>query len=741
MVRRRFFAFLCALFVMSLPVLAQVADQHAAKTPSASARQTGKPPQGLNLIQNIVFIIKENRTFDQMFGAFPGANGATTGVLSTGQVVPLGQVPDETYPLDPEHDFGGAVEAMDGGLMDRFDLLANGNVNGNLLSYTEAQQADIPNYYNYASNFVLADNMFSSIKADSFTNHLYTVAAQDTGAIQLKQASKPQGNPGWGCDDPATFNALILDSVGNLSEQFPCWDFQTLADSLQNAGISWKFYAPPQGAIGYNFSTLDAINHIRNTSLWTTNIAPDTQFVSDVASGNLPAVSWLVTGNGSEHPNGASLCYGENWTVQQLNAIMNSPYWNSAAIFITWDDYGGFYDHVYPPSVDQLGLGPRVPLLIISPYAQTGASGAGYISHTQYEFSSVLKFVEEVFGLPPLTQRDANANDTTDSFNFAQTPRSPLILQQRSCPLASTTVVPFGGQAVGTTSPRYTITVTNWRTQNVQINGATVTGDFAINNQCNNKNLAPSRLCYIYVTFSPTATGPRTGMLTITDTDSSSPTVITLNGTGGYAEVTAPVAGLSFPSRVFGTISPAQAVTFTNTGTAPITINSVQVIGGFGQTNDCGASVAPGANCTFEVTFSPSTATGVPSWKTFFGNLIINDSDVTSPQTVLLGGTGTAVAGLPPKLLFNSQTVGTTSLPITIHIANKGTNRLTFSGIVASSNFGETDTCQPSIAAGASCKIFVTFTPSATGILNGTLTLMDSDNSSPQKVTLTGTGD
>jgi phospholipase C len=115
--------------------------------------------------------------------------------------------------------------------------------------------------------------------------------------------------------------------------------------------------------------------------------------------------------------------------VQQINAVMNGPLWNSTAIFLTWDDYGGFYDHVAPPDLDIYGSGPPVPLLIISPYARQG-----YISHTQYEFSSVLKFVEERFNLQPLTARDNDASDMTDSFDFTQTPLPPLVLDTRKCP-------------------------------------------------------------------------------------------------------------------------------------------------------------------------------------------------------------------------------------------------------------------------------------------------------------------
>ncbi|HLX69507.1 MAG TPA: alkaline phosphatase family protein, partial [Verrucomicrobiae bacterium] len=449
----------------------------------------------MSVIQHVVFLIKENRTFDNYFGTFPGADGVTRGAISTGQVIPLGPSPDATYPLDPEHDFGGAVEGMDGGKMDHFDLLTDGNINGSLLSYSQFTEAGIPNYFAYARQFVLADRMFSSIKADSFTNHLYTVAAQDNGAISLRSSAIPHGNPGWGCDSPTTEQAEMMDSEGNLSEEFPCWDYQTLALALQNIGVPWKFYAPPEGQIGYNFSTLDAFSNIRNTSLWTTNVVPDTQFVSDAMSGNLPAVSWLVTGASNDHPGGSAVCNSENWTVQQINAIMQGPDWNSTAIFLTWDDYGGFFDHVPPPAVDSFGLGPRVPLIIISPYARLGTNGQpGYISHTQYEFSSVLKFIEELYGLPPMTQRDADANDTTDSFNFTQSPRAPYILSTRSCPIPSASVVPFGSEAVGTSSATYTLTLSNWGTNNITIESSTITGDFTQKSGCNGHTLLPQHL-------------------------------------------------------------------------------------------------------------------------------------------------------------------------------------------------------------------------------------------------------
>ncbi len=378
---------------------------------------------GLRKIQHIVFIVKENRTFDNYFGKFPGADGATSGTISTGAVIPLGHAPDRT-PRDIDHSFQGALTAMDGGKMDQFDLIAGGNVKGDYLSYTQYTEADMPNYFAYAHNFVLADHMFSSLHGPSFPNHLYTVGAQSGGAI-----NNPTSPAIWGCDSPANATVAVMDNAGNITHPHPCFDFQTIADVLEARGLTWKYYSPMKGESGYIWSALDAIDHIRNTSLWTDHVVPTAQFVDDAANGQLPAVSWLVvSADKSEHPP-ASVCVGENWTVQQLNALMQGSDWKSTAVFLTWDDFGGFYDHVPPPQVDNFGFGPRVPLLIISPYAKHG-----FISHTFYEFSSVLKFIEERFGLPPLTERDSQANDMLDSFDFDQRPLQPQILEQRQCP-------------------------------------------------------------------------------------------------------------------------------------------------------------------------------------------------------------------------------------------------------------------------------------------------------------------
>jgi phospholipase C len=385
----------------------------------------------LGKIEHIVFIVKENRTYDNLFGTFTGADGATSGTISSGEVIPLGRTPDRT-PRDISHSFQSAVLAINGGAMDQFDLIPGGNVGGDFLSYTQHTEEDIPNYFTYARNFVLADSFFSSLTGPSFPNHLYTVGAQSGGAI-----NNPSNSPGvWGCDSPADSTVQVMDDDGTIHPEYPCFDFQTLADSLEAQSISWKYYAPGQGQSGYIWSALDAIAHIRHTSLWDQHVVPTTQFVEDASNGTLPAVSWVVVGSGkSEHPP-ASVCVGENWTVEQVNAVMQGPEseWNSTVVFLTWDDFGGFYDHVPPPVVDNFGFGPRVPLLVISPWAKPG-----YVTHTMLEFSSVLKFVEQRFGLDPLTARDFQSNDLLDSFDFTQDPLPTLVLNTRQCPAGAST--------------------------------------------------------------------------------------------------------------------------------------------------------------------------------------------------------------------------------------------------------------------------------------------------------------
>jgi phospholipase C len=382
-------------------------------------------------IQHIVFIIKENRSFDNLFGTFPGADGATSGVISTGEQITLGHAADRTA-RDLGHEWEDAHLASDSGKMDRFDLVAGGNVGNDFLSMTQFLDSDIPNYWSYAEHFVLADHTFASIAGPSFPNHLYAVAAQSGGIISNPNALR------WGCDSSTTTTAEVMDANGIVKRQYPCLEMPTLADSLEAAGISWRYYAPSEDQIGYIWSALNAIGHIRRTPLWTARVLTDDRFLADASNGSLPAVSWLVPDWAvSDHPTRQlpggpptiSMCEGENWTVQHINAIMAGPNWPTTAIVLVWDDFGGFYDHVPPPSVDRFGLGLRVPMLVISPYVKEGM-----VSHTVYEFASILRLIENRFRLKALTSRDVEANSLLDMFDFTQPPAPPLILPLRSCP-------------------------------------------------------------------------------------------------------------------------------------------------------------------------------------------------------------------------------------------------------------------------------------------------------------------
>ena len=412
-------------------------------TTVAEAAQIGQhiplvPPQSsaaLNgfrsKIQHIVYILKENRSFDNYFGTFPDAEGATTGVTSTGDEIQLGHTPDRT-PRDLGHGWEDAHTAMDSGRMDQFDLVQAGNVGGDMLSMTQLLASDIPNYWSYAEHFALADHMFGAITADSFPNHLYAVASQSGGVIS---------NPNsllWGCDAPPQTTVKTVNTDGSNSSVFPCFEFKTVTDMLESAGVSWRYYAPPKGQVGYIWSVLDAIGHIRNSDLWWTRVPSAEQFQVDAAAGTLPAVSWLIPDFAvSDHPSRkvpggpdtVSVCDGENWTVQNINAIMQGPNWPTTAIVITWDDFGGFYDHVPPPHTDFYGLGIRVPMIVISPYVKEGT-----VSHTVYDPASILQFIEARYKLKSLTARDVEANSLLDMFDFSQSPAPPLVLPLRSCP-------------------------------------------------------------------------------------------------------------------------------------------------------------------------------------------------------------------------------------------------------------------------------------------------------------------
>jgi len=376
-----------------------------------------------NPIQHIVFIVKENRSFDHMFGKFPGADGATSGKCGS-NTVPLTRAGNMTPNLN--HEWGPARTAINGGQMNGFCWIQNDDA-----PYKQYEQSDLPNYWKYAQNFVLSDRTFSSMTGASFGNHLYLAAATNTGYIANPHRTHPirPDNKSWGCDAPRDVLVPRVITPPDYVEVYPCIDTVTLTDLLDGADLSWHYYAGERNTSGYIYSILDEVPHIRFGPEWRTNVSPPENFADDVLQKHtLANFTWITPrAQLSDHPP-QSLCDGENWTVGIINAIMASEFWSSTAIFLTWDDWGGYYDHAPPPSVDYFGLGIRVPMIVISPYVK-----AKTVIHTQYEFASVLRFAEETFGLPNLTSRDAQANDMMDAFDFSQNPLNPLTLQLRIC--------------------------------------------------------------------------------------------------------------------------------------------------------------------------------------------------------------------------------------------------------------------------------------------------------------------
>src|ERR1700724_2626544 len=234
-----------ALFVMCAAVIVPSSAFLSATACSRPQRSEARTEQraaisnaeGLAKIEHIVFIIKENRSFDTYFGTFPGADGAMTGRTSKGEVVPLTRTPDK-MPFDLGHTWEDAVKAIDVSKMDGFDLVVNGDVDGSMLPYTQMRESDIPNYFAYARNFVLADHMFSSLRGPSFPNHLFTVAAQSGGVINNPQPPKEI----WGCDADPDERVDVMDSKGEISKEPPCFDLPPLADRLEAHTHAWTIH-------------------------------------------------------------------------------------------------------------------------------------------------------------------------------------------------------------------------------------------------------------------------------------------------------------------------------------------------------------------------------------------------------------------------------------------------------------------------------------------------------------------
>jgi phospholipase C len=362
---------------------------------------------------HVVIIMQENRSFDNFFNGFPGADTAQTGIQN-GQTVPLVPV-SLGDPRDLSHSHHEWWKDLNHGKMDGFDPAA----------YAYVPRDQVAAYWSLAANYTLGDRMFQSNNGPSFPAHQYMIAGQ---------AGESSGNPSggiWGCDAASDARVPLLGPNGtDLPGVYPCFDYSTMADLLDAKQISWRYYAPGSTDGFFIISAFQAIRHIRFGADWAANVvSPQTRVLTDIANGQLAQVTWIVPDwNHSDHP-GSGSSDGPDWVASITNAIGASRFWNSTAIFIAWDDWGGWYDHVLPPQVDQMGLGFRVPVLVVSPYARHG-----YVSHVTHESSGFLTYIEGNFGLPNLGSRDATADGFADCFDYTQAPQPYAHLKTRRTP-------------------------------------------------------------------------------------------------------------------------------------------------------------------------------------------------------------------------------------------------------------------------------------------------------------------
>jgi phospholipase C len=385
----------------------------APNSPSNLATLPFEAPPALTSIDHVIVVIHENRTFDNLFATFPGADGITTG-MHGGQQLALQEV-GLAYPKDLGHSWNGFLRDYDGGKMDGFQA-------GTFNAYQYVNPNDVEPYWKLAAQYVLADHMFQTQGSGSFTAHQDLIAGGTAINPKISLIDFPSHHP-WGCDAPAGTRTTILTIEQKLrfhQGPFPCLSYRTLRDLLDKRHVTWKYYSPPlHGAPGSIWNAFDAIAAVRYGSEWDTNVVDNKRIFADISHGELPAVAWYIPSlTNSDHPGNHSDT-GPSSVAALVNAVGESSYWRSTAIVVVWDDWGGFYDHVPPPFRDRAGgLGFRVPMLVVSPWARPG-----YISHTQYEFGSILRFIEDNWNLGTLGATDLRAASIADCFNFREAPR------------------------------------------------------------------------------------------------------------------------------------------------------------------------------------------------------------------------------------------------------------------------------------------------------------------------------
>ena len=392
---------------------------------------TGTPSPGAR-IHHVVIIFQENRTVDDLFNGFPGADTVQSGLNSSGQSVALQPI-DMTAPYDIDHSHHGFTVEYAGGAMNGFDKVGSSACTGcppsNVRAYGFVPRAQTMPYWTKAQQYVLGDRMFQTNEGPSFPAHQYIVsgtslASTSSTLLAAENPAVPGGGTTGGCDSPTGTTVTLIDpATGDESQHTaPCLDHPTLFDLLDAHAVSWRYYQPNVGS-GLWYAP-DAISHIRYGADFANVITPSTTIFTDIQQNRLAQVTWVIpTAAASDHAKSTDGS-GPAWVASVVNAIGNSAYWQDTAIFVTWDDWGGWYDHAKPQHYNAYELGFRVPLLVISPYAKPG-----YVSHVQHKFGSILHFTETTFGLGSLGYTDARADDLSDCFDYTQTPQTFRTIQ------------------------------------------------------------------------------------------------------------------------------------------------------------------------------------------------------------------------------------------------------------------------------------------------------------------------
>ena len=410
-------------------------------------------------IQHVVIVVQENRSFDNFFSTFPGADGTKVGraePIPASYDCPVPIPSETTIPLtevnllgqgfgsgfssqqgqDLNHLHSGFAVEWDKKQMDGFDLEklgASGQAGpACTYPYQYVDPADIKPYWDLAKQYVLADHTFQTQASGSFTAHQDLIA----GGTDLSKTEALIDNPSyfpWGCDgNPNKEVTAVVLRGGAIKEYggpFPCFTYTTMRDVLDAKSVSWKYYAvkvypytdcPPCEGPGI-WSAFDAIKAVRYGPEWKANVMQNpNDFFTDVSKHRLPAVSWITpNGPNSDHP-GSNSDTGPSWVASIVNAVGESSYWQSTAVVILWDDWGGLYDHVNPPTPQTWEDGPgfRVPMLIVAPYVKP------HVEHRLYEFGSVLHFIEDNWNLSTLGRNDEHSNSIGNAFDFKMKPRA-----------------------------------------------------------------------------------------------------------------------------------------------------------------------------------------------------------------------------------------------------------------------------------------------------------------------------